>query len=234
MYSGTRHVALALELDGPVGCLDGSHVVDVRTDRDVVRHPIDEFATGLLLSTLDAHDSPAFVFAGDAIFHDEHGEQYLDYVRAWSQRAERFDGLSELTSRTGTEGIAAIVSLGDERSIAGAVTTLEEQAKGHIQAVMFKVRHPDFLGRFGLLARRAGIDKATALEVIAKHYGVSLEETITVGDWHNDVSMLRAAGRSFAMAQAPSSVKDAATDVLKADAEVGGGIREAAKRAGLL
>jgi hypothetical protein len=46
--------------------------------------------------------------------------------------------------------------------------------------------------------------------------------------------MLRRAGRSFAMAQAPDAVKAAATEVLDADGWEGGGVAEAAHRAGLL
>ena len=69
---------------------------------------------------------------------------------------------------------------------------------------------------------------------IAKHYGATLEETVAVGDWVNDVSMLRVAGKSFAMAQAPDEVKDAAHEVLDADVWEGGGIAEAAERAGML
>ena len=44
------------------------------------------------------------------------------------------------------------------------------------------------------------------------------------GDWFNDVPMFRAAGRSFAMGQAPEDVKRAASDVLKETSETGGGI----------
>jgi hypothetical protein len=46
--------------------------------------------------------------------------------------------------------------------------------------------------------------------------------------------MFRVAGRSFVMAQAPDEVKAAATDTLRADLTTGGGIAEAAERAGLL
>lgn len=234
MYSGTRHIALELELDGPVGCLDGSHVVDVRTDQDVSRHALDELAAGLLLPTLDACGAPAFVFAGDSILHDEQGEEFLDYVRAWSNRAERLDSLHDPSLWQTASGVAAVVSLGEQSMIVRALALLEEHAEAHVQAVAFPVRHPSFIGKWGLLARKAGVDKASALRVIADHYGVSLDETVTVGDWVNDISMLRAAGRSFAMAQSPQSVKDAATDVLDADLSSGGGIEEAARRAGLL
>ena len=87
---------------------------------------------------------------------------------------------------------------------------------------------------WGMVVRAAGIDKGTAIEWIADHYGVTLRDIVAVGDWLNDVPMLRRAGRSFAMGQAPSEVRAAATDLLDADAWTGGGIAEAAERAGLL
>jgi len=63
---------------------------------------------------------------------------------------------------------------------------------------------------------------------------VTAAQVVAVGDWLNDIPMLRRAGRSFAMAQAPNSVKAAATDILKSSAQTGGGLAEAAMRAGLL
>jgi hydroxymethylpyrimidine pyrophosphatase-like HAD family hydrolase len=85
-----------------------------------------------------------------------------------------------------------------------------------------------------MIVRAAGIDKGTAIDWLCQHYGVAPEETVAVGDWLNDVPMLRRVGRGFAMAQAPDEVKAVASDVLKADAFGGGGLAEAAERAGLL
>ena len=85
-----------------------------------------------------------------------------------------------------------------------------------------------------MVARRAGEDKGTAVEWMARHYGVPRREIVAVGDWLNDIPMLRAAGRSFAMAQAPEEVLAAATDRLQSDASHGGGIAEAAERVGIL
>jgi hydroxymethylpyrimidine pyrophosphatase-like HAD family hydrolase len=69
---------------------------------------------------------------------------------------------------------------------------------------------------------------------MAAHYGISLDEIVALGDWVNDIPMLRRVGLSFAMAQAPEIVQDAADAVLRADDESGGALLEAAERAGLL
>ena len=82
--------------------------------------------------------------------------------------------------------------------------------------------------------RRAGVDKGTATRWLADYHGLSVSDVVAVGDWINDVPMFAVAGKSFAMAQAPEDVYSAATFRLKASQETGGGIREAAERAGLL
>jgi hydroxymethylpyrimidine pyrophosphatase-like HAD family hydrolase len=100
--------------------------------------------------------------------------------------------------------------------------------------VTFPVRRAAYAGMWGMVVRAAGASKGTAIEWIARHEGVELSEVIAVGDWLNDIPMLEAAGRSFAMAHAPDEVKAAATEVLDADVLGGGGVEEAAQRAGLL
>ena len=76
-------------------------------------------------------------------------------------------------------------------------------------------------GRAGPVLR---CNKHPALEWIAAHYGVGIEQTVAVGDWLNDVPMLKTAGHSFAMGQAPDDVKRAAGHVLTETSETGGGI----------
>jgi hydroxymethylpyrimidine pyrophosphatase-like HAD family hydrolase len=62
---------------------------------------------------------------------------------------------------------------------------------------------------------------------IANHEKVSLDETVCVGDWLNDVPMFEVAGRSFAMGQAPDEVKAKASDILPHTVEGGGGVASA-------
>jgi hydroxymethylpyrimidine pyrophosphatase-like HAD family hydrolase len=85
-----------------------------------------------------------------------------------------------------------------------------------------------------MVARAAGATKGSALQWIAAHHGIDVREVVAVGDWLNDVPMFRVAGRSFAMAHATDEVKAAATEHLRADVTTGGGIAEAAERAGML
>lgn len=59
----------------------------------------------------------------------------------------------------------------------------------------------------------AGVSKATGAAAIAKHYGVSSQETIVFGDGNNDLSMFGWAGHAVAMGQAGPEVRAAADEV---------------------
>ena len=124
--------------------------------------------------------------------------------------------------------------LGDEETIRGAGDAIDEKLAGRVQTVSFAIRRPELGGLWGMVVRAAGTNKGTALRWLAEHHGCGLEDTLVVGDWLNDLPMFAVAGRSFAMGQAPDGVKRAATDQLEATHESGGGIREAARRAGIL
>lgn len=58
------------------------------------------------------------------------------------------------------------------------------------------------------------VTKATALELLARDFGVSVAEVAAFGDNHNDIPMLEWAGRSYAMANATQDAKEAADEVI--------------------
>ncbi|GAB3596361.1 Cof-type HAD-IIB family hydrolase [Microbacterium tumbae] len=59
----------------------------------------------------------------------------------------------------------------------------------------------------------AGVTKASGLERLCAHLGISASEVLAFGDAPNDVQMLQWAGRGIAMANADRLVKDAADEV---------------------
>jgi hypothetical protein len=66
-----------------------------------------------------------------------------------------------------------------------------------------------------------GVSKAEAIEEVAKHFGLGLQDTIAFGDGENDLSMIRSAGVGVAMGNAMPSVKAVAKIVTKSNDEDG-------------
>ncbi|MEA2749954.1 MAG: hypothetical protein QOI41_4097 [Myxococcales bacterium] len=233
LYSGTRPSAELLGIDGPVGCADGSHVVNVKGQKTLLHHGIRGRAADRLRDSLDRNDLVAFLFAEDAIVHDERGADYLPYVRTWSTDLRYAHRVTEHALWDSKDGMTAVVALGREASVGRTVADIQRDETEAMQVAMFPFRRDADKSRehWGMVARAAGGTKGTALAWMAAHYGIDIGETVCVGDWLNDLPMLQTAGRSFAMGQAPDEVKKAATDVLDRDIARGGGIAEAIERA---
>jgi Cof subfamily protein (haloacid dehalogenase superfamily) len=229
LFSGTRPSAELLGLEGPVGCADGSHVVQMKGHKTLLHKGIRGRAADRLRASLDRNDLVAFLFAEDAIVHDERGADYLPYVRTWSTDLRYVHRVTEHALWDSRDGLTAVVALGREAEIGRAVADIQRDETEAMQVAMFPFRREG--GHWGMVARAAGGTKGTALAWMAAHHGISVAETVCVGDWLNDLPMLSTAGRSFAMGQAPPEVKKAATDVLERGIADGGGIAEAITRA---
>ena len=63
---------------------------------------------------------------------------------------------------------------------------------------------------------RKGVHKGRGLERLAAHLGFSMQQVMAVGDSDNDLTMLRQAGLSVAMGNAPAHIR-AAADACTAD-----------------
>ena len=225
LYSGTRPTAAKIGLEGPVACADGSHIVRAGDHTTLLHHGLRGESADDLRATIGRADLTTFLFAEDTIVHDARGEEYLTYVRAWSSDIRSTIKVAEDELWKSALGITAVVSLGTETEVLKTVDNIQTNLNGVTQLTTFPVRRA--ADRWGMVVRAAGGTKGTALEWIARHHGLSLSQAVCVGDWINDVPMLRVAGRSFAMGQAPPDVKAEATDVLCATSLTGGGVAEA-------
>jgi hydroxymethylpyrimidine pyrophosphatase-like HAD family hydrolase len=235
LYSGTRHIATQLGASGAIACVDGSHLVDVASSQDLLHCGLSgNDATRLRDLLASQEEIAAFVFANDQILYDERGLPYLAYVRTWSVDHVRTERVTEHPHWSLARGITALVCTGPQRAILDLEQGLRGSLGDAVYTIAFPVRRFEAESTWGMVVRAAGYSKGTALRWLARHYGVDPQEVVAVGDWFNDVPMFEAAGRSFVMGQAPERVKEAATDRLEADASTGGGIAEAAVRAGLL
>jgi len=73
-----------------------------------------------------------------------------------------------------------------------------------------------------------GVSKATGIDMVCRHYGISLEQTMAFGDGGNDMEMLRHVGVGVAMGNAADEVKESADIVtLSVDED---GVAKALKR----
>jgi hydroxymethylpyrimidine pyrophosphatase-like HAD family hydrolase len=231
LYSGSRAAAEVLGLTGAVGCADGSHVVLARDHTTLLHRGVCGDDAVALRKALANARAATFVFAKDAIGHDAAGTPYVGYMSTWSNDVRIAEDVFEHDLWAAEEGITAVVALGEREPLERAVRELQRDAAGEVFVALFPLRRGAHMGLWAVMVRAGAVTKGSAVRWIAEREGLTLADTVCVGDWINDIPMFEVAGRSFAMGQAPDEVKSKATDVLTETAETGGGVASAIERA---
>jgi Cof subfamily protein (haloacid dehalogenase superfamily) len=231
LYSGTRPVTELLGLRGPVGCADGSHLVDSGLHATLLHLGLRGGEARLLRRALAAARLTTFVFAEDAIGLDAAGAPFAEYVITWSRDLRLSRDVFEHALWDCSAGVTAVVALGPLEQIEQAAAEIARDLSSAAVVARFPVRRGTHPGMWAVIVRAAGCTKGTALRWIAEREEIALEDTVCIGDWINDVAMFELAGRSFAMGQAPEEVKAQATDVLAQTFEQGGGVAQAIEEA---
>ncbi|WP_437723221.1 HAD family hydrolase [Sorangium sp. So ce861] len=231
LYSGTREVARRIGVVGPIACVDGSHIVHTEGDAHLYSRTISGAHAALLRSVTERHATASFLFAQDSIVHDATGTPHVHYVRGWSHAIAEVERVSSHPYWEHEHGLLALVAIGTELQITAAVEEVRSELGEAAFVVSFPLLRDGHTSIWAMMVRASGPTKGTAIAWLAEHYGCATSDVVVVGDWLNDLPMFEVAGRSFAMAQAPDNVKQAATDRLEADGLRGGGIAEAIRRA---
>jgi hypothetical protein len=172
----------------------------------------------------------SYVLAEDAVTYDSRGEDYVRYVATWSKNLRLRGDVLDREVWVAAGGVSALVGIGTREMIDTVTERIDRQLSHAVQVNRFSVEALAGKQRWALVARAAGATKGSALRWLAEKDGVSMTETVCVGDWLNDVPMFSVAGRSFAMGQAPREVKARATDVLDETSKTGGGVARAIER----
>ncbi len=214
LRSGSLGAARACAIEGPIACVEGSHLVDVESGESLAHHAIAPASVAVLRDAFA--DLSAFVFDKDGIHHEHAGAPFAQYVSTWSPNLR----VVEQARAWDTEPLAA-VAIGDRETVDAALAAVKSHA---IFSVSFAIGMCP--GKYAVLVRAAGPTKGTALAELCRLAGTTLAEAVVVGDWVNDVPMFQVAGRSFAMPSAPAHVRVHATDQLET-----GGIADAIRRA---
>lgn len=204
--SGRLHSAMIkhaekLNLTTPLISLDGSYIKSYPDGKILsesyvsaryVKRAI-KLADNLLLKVALCH--------GDAVYYTDHNSTIPEMLDKFGAHYEKVEFYEDYLDRT-----LELVVAGDQ--------------KESIQKFMNKMTFPYTFGltttyykshRYGDIyyfeARKKGCDKGTALIKLAKHLGISINETAVAGDWYNDRKMFDTGAISIAVANAVNEIK---------------------------
>lgn len=222
LQAGSLGAAQQCGIEGLIACVEGSHLVELSSNRTHAHHPMSEAMRAELRRTIAGHGLVSFVFDAAGIAHAEPGAPWSSYIATWSPNVRVVE--DEVAWQ---QEPLMTVAVGDQAAVEAAHAVLS--GVPGLFTVAFPVwTHPN---TYAVLARDASRSKGIALAELCAAAGCDTSEAVAIGDWVNDIPMFEVAGRSFAMGGAPDAVRAAASDLLEARAGDGGGIAEAIRRA---
>lgn len=224
LRTSTLSFARELGLAGLHSCADGGLLLSTATGEVVARNAMVEADARHAVLAAESHSLGSFVLLDDAIHYDPNAAPHADFATAWTANLHRHERLLDAGCVAGE--VLGMIQLGAGPQVAAARNVIEARGDG-LARLVFPLRDE---GHQALKLTPSGVDKATGLSMIAQSLGIDRREVVAVGDWLNDIPMLRWAGRSFAMGNTLEPVRSAATFVLEAAAHGGGGIAELVAR----
>ncbi|MDP9106942.1 MAG: Cof-type HAD-IIB family hydrolase [Candidatus Eremiobacteraeota bacterium] len=203
MFAAARPFARELAVDGPIVCYQGAAIFDVSSGAVLRQTPVKPDVTRDALRWAHDNGVHAQCYADDAL--------YVEQINRFSKRYSALARVEpvvvpSLRAAFAERPTIKIVFVDDpgpsERHLVALRALLGDRAyltRSHVDFV--EVVDP-------------AVNKGEALAFVAQRHGVSLDETLAVGDAWNDVPLLDAAAVGIAMGSAPPELRAHADHVV--------------------
>lgn len=188
-------------LDLPMVCLDGAVHVAEGVERWV---PATTICTSLAEEVLAASDAPCYVLAtGTTLVR---GAVEKPQFSDWSDR------VAPLASSRHLRRVTHMVFPHRDRAKLTTLAHRVQQLQRRLGGAELGIHVTDepFYGRYSLFIRHAGCTKLRGMRSLARRMRFSLGEIMFIGDWVNDIPLLREVGFPVAMRHAPPAVSSCA------------------------
>lgn len=202
MPEGLYTIQNEIGFKGPLVCYSGAYVLDDQGN-ELLSKPIALDEALDFKSFLDA-ELPD-ICCSEYGFHtwacdDDTDPRIMNEERITTLKATR----APLSEAFDERGIHKFLLMGDPDQIAAAQERISA-AYSNLTAV----RSSETLCE----VMRGDVTKSEGVHVVCDHLGFDIDRAIAFGDGRNDIDMLRAVPRSYAMANAPAEVKSSAAGV---------------------
>jgi Cof subfamily protein (haloacid dehalogenase superfamily) len=191
--SGRRHqnsirFQRQLQLTGPIIACQGGLIRDGESGNVIEAHFLPQTAAREIAGEAEKSGIQVIYYHLDHLYVPEGNNRWLDlYESRVGERAETLPNLSQLDGRRALK----IVWYGDPSVLQKTRPEIAARYLGKVDVLSTESENLEFMPR--------GINKAAALEKVAREFGVPREQVLAFGDAENDLQMLAWAGMGVAM-----------------------------------
>ena len=211
--SSLEHLQKELGIHGPLGCYSGALVVD--EGKILASHPISWENAQKILAFVEGKGLESFIYT-DRRWYVHRETPWMAYETSVSKTEGKVVPFDQLPNHCTNSGETPYKILCMSKDIE-VVLQLESLLKQKFSSLLNIYRS----GSIYLEISAKDVDKGHALEAICEAYGYDTSQAMAIGDYYNDLGMLKVAGYSVAMADAPDDVKIHAQRVTASNSEDG-------------
>ncbi|HKM05346.1 MAG TPA: HAD family hydrolase [Sphaerochaeta sp.] len=202
-----------LGIHGPLGCYSGALVVD--EGKILASHPITWEATQQVLSFVEGKGLESFIYT-DRRWYIHKESPWMAFESSVSKTEGKVVPFDELPFHCAKNGELPYKLLCMSEDVA-VVLEMEKLLKEKFSSIFnIYLSGPRYLE-----ISAKDVDKGHALEAICEAYGYETSQAMAIGDYFNDLGMLKVAGYSVAMGNAPDEIKRHAHAVTASNSEDG-------------
>lgn len=209
VLSAVRRYTDRLGLDDPIVCSNGAYVV-AGDGVEIAHHALPEVGRDALIAYGERTGAHLNLYSRESLYF----LRETPWCAVYRRRAG-FESTETLSGDQARRIVATKMLLIDEpERLATHVAALQDAiTAGHLTVVYSEPEYVEFL--------KPGVHKGLGVEAAARFLGVARKRVAAIGDYLNDLEMLRWAGVSGAVANAHPKVREAAARLVPANREAG-------------
>ncbi|MCD6097854.1 HAD family hydrolase [bacterium] len=201
MLSAVKRYADSLRVTSPIIALNGAYIADPDARCILLDKRIPKPVPNEILQKLKDLPLAVNIILGKRAISSNLDDLSKKAVESWLANIQFIDRIDVVS-----ENPNMMLFLGDENNIKEACTRLEPFRS---KVVIYSYASIRYKPKWYVEVRPAGTSKGKAVELLLKYLEVSPQNVLSVGDFLNDMPMLKLTGHSACVANAHPEVKTA-------------------------
>ena len=201
MLSAVKRYADSLRVTSPIIALNGAYIADPDARCILLDKRIPKPVPNEILQKLKDLPLAVNIILGERAISSNLDDLSKKAVESWLANIQFIDRIDVVS-----ENPNMMLFLGDENNIKEACTRLEPFRS---KVVIYRYASIRYKPKWYVEVRPAGTSKGKAVELLLKYLEVSPQNVLSVGDFLNDMPMLKLTGHSACVANAHPEVKTA-------------------------